>query len=36
MNIFEDWGDVMAGGCADEEAGSRVLNVLEFVKEFGG
>lgn len=33
MKVFEDRGDVIAG--VSEQAGSRVLDVLGFIEDFG-
>ena len=32
---MEDWSDVVSGAGAGEEAGGRVLDVLEFIEGFG-
>ena len=36
VEIMEDWGDVLSGAGAGEEAGGRVLDILEFIEGFGG
>ena len=35
MQSLEDRGDVFSGAGVGEQAGSRVLNILEFIEEFG-
>ena len=35
MQFLEDTGDVFSGAGVGEQAGSRVLDVLEFIEEFG-
>ena len=32
VKVVEDWGDVFSGAGTGEEAGSRVLNILELAK----
>ena len=33
---MEDWGDVLSGTGAGEEAGGGVLDILQFIEGFGG
>ena len=35
MEFLEDGGDVVTGPGVGEQASSRVLDILEFIKEFG-
>lgn len=36
VEVLKDRGDVVAGAGVSEETGGRVLDVLEFIEEFGG
>ena len=36
VEVVEDWSDVVSGAGVGEETSSRVLDMLEFVKDFGG
>lgn len=36
VEVLKDKGDVVAGAGVSEEAGGRVLDILEFIEEFGG
>lgn len=35
MEVLEDRSDMIAGSGMSEQTGSRVLDVLEFIREFG-
>lgn len=35
VEILEDWGDVITGAGVSEEAGSRVLDILQFIEDSG-
>ena len=35
VEVTEDWCDVVSGAGVGEQAGGRVLNILEFVEGFG-